>query len=145
MHVNSFICYTRTWFYCWQHSDHAGSLPCLLYVYAANKTFCYLINHSHLYVIAVCHHWWARYLAACYWPVEENTFKGAAGPTGKAALEKLELQSSEWEGFSGVDFLAVIPVTYSKMGWYTADWLPSSFCWGLSENECHPLFLSWLI
>lgn len=61
---------------------------------------------------AVSHYWWARYPAACHWPVEENSFERATGPTGKIALEKFELQSWEREKVSGVDFLAVIPFTY---------------------------------
>lgn len=125
--------------YLWQRSRSCRLfLTMFPYTWSASA-FCYLWPQPSYMFVTVCHHRWARYPAACHRSVEENTFKGAAGPTGKTALEKLDLQSSDRKGISGVDFLAVIPITYSKMGWYTAGWLPSSFSWGL----CHPL--SWLI
>lgn len=81
--------------------------------------------------ITVCHHWRARYSATCHWPVKENPFKGAAWPSGKAAFKKLDMQSSDWKRIWGVDLPAVIPITYSKMGWYAIGWFPPSFSWGI--------------
>lgn len=117
----------------WKCSFHHFFLPITMFhnTYVSSIFFHLMtISPSYMYII-VCHHWWARYSATCHWPVKENSFKGAAGPTRKAAFKKLDLQSSDWKRIWGVDLLAVIPITHSKMGWYAFGWFPSSFSWGI--------------
>lgn len=128
-----FICVIASWcapvFACCRWSS-MNPINKFLYCIVISRTW-FLSFDSFLICNTVCHHWWARNPAACYWAVEENTFKGATGSTGEIALKKLDLQSWEWEGVWGINFLAVISITYSKMGWQAAGGLPSPFCGGL--------------
>ena len=124
--------------YCWRSSNHAVSWPYFTHSkLLVHFSLCW--PPSSYMCVTVCHHRWGRCPAAFHQPVEENTFEGAARSTGKIAFEELELQSSDWKGIWGLDFLAIIPNTYPEMGWYAIGWLPSSFSWGLL------LSLSWLI